>query len=144
MRANGYTLALSAISHQEYGAFLDSFPRDDCAGLVVIATELERADILRLSQIPIPIVILDSDHPGLPFPTVTMNNRDLAYQGVEHLRGSGAVGYLYSKNRTGNFVARGEGYAEALCAHAQPIRRIRGYAAAAGKGQAAARGAVCR
>lgn len=114
VRANGYTLALSAISHQEYGAFLESFSREDCAGLVVIATELERADILRLGRIAIPIVILDSDHPGLPFPSVTMNNRDLAYRGVEHLRGSGAVGYLYSKIRTGNFVARGEGYAEAV------------------------------
>lgn len=115
-RSEGFDLVLNAVSHDKYEDFLNEMKRDNCAGLLVLATEMERCEICRLSALSVPIVILDSDHPGLPFPTVTMNNRDLAYEAVSHLTALGCdeVGYLRSNIRTGNFISRANGYAEAL------------------------------
>ena len=77
-------------------------------------TEMECEEIEKLRILRVPIVVLDCDHPALPFSSVTMNNRDLAYAAVAQLRTLGEVGYLCSSIRTGNFKARGNGYREAL------------------------------
>lgn len=114
-----YGLLLKSVSHQEYPDFLDTVDHQQFAGLLVIATEMERADICALKKLDLPIVILDSDHPGLPFSTVTMNNRDLAYEAVSYLfhLGCAQVGYICSSIRTGNFVGRANGYREGVEAH---------------------------
>lgn len=111
-----YNLLLKSVSHLEYLDFLDTMELQQCAGILVIATEMERADICALKKLDLPIVILDSDHPGLPFSTVTMNNRDLAYEAVSYLfdLGCAQVGYIRSSIRTGNFVGRANGYREGL------------------------------
>ncbi|HML49528.1 MAG TPA: LacI family DNA-binding transcriptional regulator [Clostridia bacterium] len=119
-----YTLTLKSVSPEEYPAFLQSMDIGRCLGLLVIATEMERADICALSKLNMPLVILDSDHPDLPFSTVTMDNRGLAYRAVSHLleTGGGEVGYVTSAIRTGNFVGRANGYREALADHGRPWR----------------------
>ena len=104
------------------------------------------------------VVILDSDHPGLPFSCVTMDNRDIAYQAMMHLISLGTrdIGYLRSTIRTGNFVSRENGYIEALRAehiapdpalivqpYAQPDRRVPGYGRMPAGGAARAPGPVC-
>ncbi len=116
-----YTLLLKSVSHEEYPAFLQTIDSARCMGLLVIATEMDRADICALSRINVPIVILDSDHPNLPFCTVTMHNRDLAYEAIAHLYAAspGPVGYVASSIRTGNFIGRENGCREALAAHGQ-------------------------
>lgn len=118
-RTHGYTLSLSAISHAEYPAFLRDLAASDCAGLLVLATEMNREEILALACLPQPLVVIDSDYPALPFCTVTMHNRDVAYTAVSRLfaLGHAQVGHLRSSIPTGNFDARGVGYREALCAH---------------------------
>ena len=115
-RTNGYSVILSTVSHDEYGDFLLEMAHDECKGLLVLATEMDRDDILKLKRFKIPLVVLDSDHPSLPFSTVTMDNRDIAYQATSHLFSLGVkdVGYLRSAIRTGNFIGRENGYCEAL------------------------------
>lgn len=118
-RTHGYTLVLSAISHEEYPAFLQTLSSQSCAGLLILATEMNREEILALARIPLPIVVIDTDYPALPLSTVTMNNRGIAFEAVSHLfaLGHAQVGHLQSSIPTGNFHARALGYREALLAH---------------------------
>lgn len=113
-RTRNYTLVFSSLSSDEFDQRLPELAADSCIGLLVIATEMECAEIEKLRILRVPIVVLDCDHPALPFSSVTMNNRDLAYAAVAQLRMLGEVGYLCSSIRTGNFKARGNGYREAL------------------------------
>ena len=113
-RTRNYTLVFSSLSSDEFNQRLPELAADSCIGLLVIATEMECAEIEKLRILRVPIVVLDCDHPALPFSSVTMNNRDLAYAAVAQLRTLGEVGYLCSSIRTGNFKARGNGYREAL------------------------------
>ena len=102
------------MSSNEFDQRLPELAEESCIGLLVIATEMEREEIEKLRILRTPVVVLDCDHPALPFSSVTMNNRDLAYAAVARLRSLGEVGYLCSSIRTGNFKARGNGYREAL------------------------------
>lgn len=113
-RTRNYTLVFSSLSSDEFDQRLPELAADSCIGLLVIATEMECEEIEKLRILRVPIVVLDCDHPALPFSSVTMNNRDLAYAAVAQLRALGEVGYLCSSIRTGNFKARGNGYREAL------------------------------
>lgn len=113
-RTRNYTLVFSSLSSDEFNQRLPELVADSCIGLLVIATEMECEEIEKLRILRVPIVVLDCDHPALPFSSVTMNNRDLAYAAVAQLRTLGEVGYLCSSIRTGNFKARGNGYREAL------------------------------
>lgn len=113
-RTRNYTLVFSSLSSDEFDQRLPELAADSCIGLLVIATEMECQEIEKLRILQVPIVVLDCDHPALPFSSVTMNNRDLAYAAVAQLRTLGEVGYLCSSIRTGNFKARGNGYREAL------------------------------
>lgn len=113
-RTRNYTLVFSSLSSDEFDQRLPELAADSCIGLLVIATEMECEEIEKLRILRVPVVVLDCDHPALPFSSVTMNNRDLAYAAVAQLRTLGEVGYLCSSIRTGNFKARGNGYREAL------------------------------
>lgn len=118
-RTHGYALTLSTVSAEEYPSFVRTLNTPGCAGLLVIATEMSRTEIEALTRVPLPIVIIDSDYPALPFSTVTMHNRDIAVEAVRHLfaQGHAQVGYLHSSIPTGNFYARSLGYREALLVH---------------------------
>ncbi len=113
-RTRNYKLVFSSLSSNEFDRRLPELAEESCIGLLVIATEMEREEIEKLRILRTPVVVLDCDHPALPFSSVTMNNRDLAYAAVARLRSLGEVGYLCSSIRTGNFKARGNGYREAL------------------------------
>lgn len=118
-RSEGYDLVLSAVQHTKFDDFLNEVKQELCSGLLVLATEMDRSEILKLRNINIPTVILDSDYPSLGIASVTMNNRALAYEAVSHLIGLGSkeVGYLCSNIRTGNCSNRENGYLEALRDH---------------------------
>lgn len=113
-RARDCSLVFTTISSDEFDRRISELPNENCVGQLVIATEMGREEIEKLKAIHLPTIVLDCDHPALPFSTVTMNNRDLAYNAVCQLKGFGEVGYLRSRIRTGNFTARGNGYMEAL------------------------------
>lgn len=113
-RARDYMLIFNSVSHADYDQFIKECSENNCLGLLIIGTEMQGSDFEKLRSLKMPVVILDCDHPALPFSSVTMNNRDLAYDAVRELKHLGEVGYLCSNIRTGNFVARGNGYWEAV------------------------------
>ena len=113
-RMEQFTLVINAVSKHDYPRFLRGLSTASWAGVLVIATEMSRDEILMLEGIPVPMVILDSDYPNLPFSSVAMDNRSLAFSAVEYLKSRGEVGLLASRIPTGNFDARTAGYREAL------------------------------
>lgn len=113
-RAEDYMLIFNSVSCDDYKHFLDDFNESNCLGMLVIGTEMGHAELDMLRNLHVPVVVLDCDHPALPVTSVTMNNRDLAYEAVRKLKDFGEVGYLCSNIRTGNFTARGNGYQEAV------------------------------
>lgn len=122
VRSAGYSLLFSSISYQEYDMFLQRLSEDKSDGLLVIATEMSRNEILRLAKIQRPLVLLDSDYPCLPICSVSMDNRGLAYRAVLQLACLGEVGHLASCIPTGNFIARSIGYREAILALGLPAK----------------------
>ena len=122
IQLNDYTLVVNTVSKADFGRYLNAFVSEAWAGVLVIATEMSREEILQLSRITVPVVILDSDYPALPFSSVSMDNRSLAYTAVEHLSARGEVGHIVSRVPTGNFAARESGYREALRCLGLPLR----------------------
>ncbi|MBQ9263024.1 MAG: LacI family DNA-binding transcriptional regulator [Clostridia bacterium] len=118
--AAGYTLEVNAVNSEEYSLFLQNLPDMGYSGMIVIATEMDQKELSDLSQVQIPTVVLDSDYPYIPHSSVTMNNRQLAWQAVACLAKCGEVGYLRSSQKTGNFIARMLGYREALQSFSLP------------------------
>ncbi len=116
IKENNCKMQLNVTPKERYLQTLQEINQSACIGCIVIATEMERKDIELLKILNMPIVILDSDHPNLPFSSVTMCNRDIAFQAVQHLikNGKKTIGYLKSNIRTGNFIGRENGYYEAL------------------------------
>jgi len=118
--AEGYTLEINAVNSEEYPGFLHALSDEQYAGMLVIATEMTQDELALLSQVRIPTVVLDTDYPYIPHSSVTMNNRQLAWQAVARLAARKQVGYLKSSQETGNFAARSVGYKEALAAFSLP------------------------
>ena len=114
VRAAGYALETSSVSSRDYPSLIPSLAGDDCAGMLVIATEMNQREAALLERLHFPLVILDTDPPYLPHSSVTMNNRKLAWQAVSCLASAGEVGYLRSSQATGNFACRAIGYREAV------------------------------
>lgn len=121
-RMEHFTLVINAVSKHDYPRFLNGLSPASWAGVLVIATEMSRSEILMLQSVHIPMVILDSDYPNLPISTVAMDNRSLAFAAVEYLKSRGEVGFLSSRIPTGNFDARTAGYREALNAFGMTYR----------------------
>lgn len=115
-RSEGYELIYRCVQHTHYHDVLQEIAESNCSGLLVIGTEMERNEIIDLTSLRKPTVLLDCDHPNMLISSVTMNNRALAYEAVTHLieKSKGDVGYLQSCIRTGNCKSRENGYYEAL------------------------------
>ena len=126
-RSAGYSLVLTTVNPEQYTELLDTDFQEDYAGIVIIATEMTRREIVMLERITIPAVVLDTDYSYIPHTSVSMNNRKLAWQAVSSLAEAGEVGYLQSGQETGNFAARAIGYreaAESLQLRGTPVFRI--------------------
>lgn len=122
--AEGYTLEIKAVNSEEYPDFLRALSEEQFSGLLVIATEMTQDELCQLSQVRIPTVVLDTDYPYIPHSSVTMNNRQLAWQAVAKMASRDSVGYLKSSQATGNFTARSVGYQEALAAFSLPTDAV--------------------
>ena len=113
-RNAGYSLVLTSVSADQYESLLNIPFYEEYAGIIVIATEMTRAELAELERITIPVVVLDTDYSYIPHTSVSMNNRKLAWKAVSLLAGEKEVAYLQSSQETGNFYARAIGYSEAV------------------------------
>lgn len=115
-RRRNYHMFINAAGPDDLDAVLGSVAAVPCDGVLVISTELEESDLVKLSGLKVPTVLIDSDFICAPYSSVTMNNREIAYQATQYLidQGHRDIGYLCSSVETTNFCTRTQGFLETL------------------------------
>ena len=92
---------------------------EDCAGFLLLGTEMTTPDIQRLLPTSRPTVLLDSYFETFPCETVVINNKQGAYMATRLLikKYRCAPGYLKSSYLINNFLERAEGFYKAVRVH---------------------------
>jgi DNA-binding LacI/PurR family transcriptional regulator len=108
----GYALSI----HLFNGDAATTSALSDCDGLILLATELEKADLRPFESLRIPFVVLDSYFENYRHDCVVINNMQGAYDATRHLvkKGHRRIGYLKSSVPINNFHERFDGYRKAL------------------------------
>lgn len=108
----GYALSI----HLFNGDAATAAALTDCDGLILLATELEKADLKPFEALRIPIVVLDSYFENFRKDCVVINNMQGAYDATRYLvkKGHRRIGYLKSNVQINNFHERFDGYRKAL------------------------------
>lgn len=112
-----YTLNISYFyENQEIDAQIDTLKSTDCLGILLMATEMDKADFNLFENFQIPIVVLDCYYDELEYDCVLINNIQGAFNATNYLIHSGHknVGYLRSSIGISNFNERADGYYKAL------------------------------
>lgn len=88
----------------------------DCAGIIILATELDASDWHYFSELEVPVVLLDAYIGSIGVSCVTINNREGARQATQLLlsEGRGCPGLLDSTLPLASFRERGEAFFSAI------------------------------
>lgn len=115
-RDNSLNLEVESFDHVSAAEVAASVAHSNLQGVVVLGTELSRADIQAIGQISVPVVFLDTFHDYLDFDFVDMNNIDSVYKIVNYLANNGHkdIGLVRSGVGTRNFQLRDEGFHRAM------------------------------
>lgn len=114
-----HTYALNILhysSDQDTEKYMENFQLPGVAGIILLATEMDKDDLQPYKKITKPMILLDSSFDLEQFDSVTINNRASLFQTIEyayHL-GHRNIGYLKSNVHINNFEHRFEGYKSAL------------------------------
>ena len=86
------------------------------AGIVILGTEMEAADLVQFEEMKLPMVLLDSYFEEKALDTIAINNAQGAYLATRELIDAGhrKIGYLRSKVKINNFTERADGFFRAL------------------------------
>ena len=98
---------------------LEEIQYSDCAGIVLLGTEMVTEDLRPFLSLPIPLVLLDSYFETFSCDTVLINNEQGAYVAARHLIRSHKCqpGYLKSSYPINNFLERADGFKKAVRSH---------------------------
>ncbi len=115
----GYQLAISNIHMEQDADYLErvrAICRDDCAGILLLATELYDEDIALFSKTRAPLVVVDSLFRNQPFNCVVMNNLESGYLAAERLirLGHRRIEHITSSVRFNNMDYRRQGFQSAM------------------------------
>lgn len=116
-RKSGYTLQTEYIyDDSNLENRLKKLHNSSCIGIILLATEMEFADLAPFSSSSIPLVILDSYFEGADYNYVVINNIQGAYLATQFLIDNGHtdIGYLHSSVHINNFSERYSGYLKAV------------------------------
>jgi len=91
----------------------------DCAGIILLGTEMHREDFAPFDSVPVPIVLLDTYLEGVKRDCVLINNVQGAFLASDHLirRTKQQPGYLRSSYPINNFDERADGFYKAVRHH---------------------------
>ena len=116
-----YNLLLySTTNPEELDLFNLPLGRHNTDGLIIFTNSLNETSLRRLHRVQFPMVLLHRTPPkGLEIPSVTFENKNGAYQMVEHLVRCGHKRIAFLAGVPGNEDSywRERGYREALAAH---------------------------
>lgn len=117
-RDESYELLISHITYSEKNSkdVLKIIKQEKVAGILILATEMDKSDLDLFRNLHVPIVFLDNYLSDEKFDFVLINNSKGAYQAVKHLINNGhkEIGFLGSSIHINNFSYRYYGYIKAL------------------------------
>ncbi|OTN75043.1 hypothetical protein A5886_000087 [Enterococcus sp. 8G7_MSG3316] len=115
----GYELVISHTTLALNEEPMDTIRPEMADGLLLLGTELEKADLDAFRDIGVPLVILDTVFNAQDFDFVAINNRDSAYQIVEKMiaKGHRDIGIINSTFQINNFRERKQGFLQAIQDH---------------------------
>lgn len=90
-----------------------------CAGIVLLATEMQEADLTAFRKCGIPLVVLDAYFETVAENYILINNVQGAYNATDYIirRCKCQPGYLHSAYSIANFEERADGFYKAVRAH---------------------------
>lgn len=114
-RAHEIGFSVEVLFRQGVAGATPAGGNDSAIGSVLLATELDRADLAELAGSATPTVAIDAAHALVPMDFVDMDNQDSVFQIVGHLVAAGhrRIGMVRGSYATPNFRARETAFWEA-------------------------------
>jgi LacI family transcriptional regulator len=111
-----YDVLITTLNMENKESIMEMVRNDPRRGILLLGTELTNDDLVMLSDIHVPVVIVDSYMEFAEYDCVTMNNIDIAFRAVKYLyeKGFKEIGHFRSGFKVNNFLGRREGYKKAL------------------------------
>lgn len=115
-RIKGYHLMISYTDQHTIEQEAEKIEKQDIAGVMVLATDLEKEQARFFSGQKVPVVMVDNYMEHKAFDCVTINNEQGVFQVVEHLSEMGhrEIGYLHIGSNANNFTERYFGFRRAM------------------------------
>ncbi len=113
----GYSLLVTYLyGNQDRKEQLRSLNLSECAGLILLATEMSEEDIKWFSSANRSVVVLDSYFENYNLDCIVIDNIQGAYLATSHLidHGHSRIGHLASSVEINNFKERHEGFVKAV------------------------------
>lgn len=116
VRKNGYNLVLTSINDQNLENSLRHIKASQTAGLILLGTELFEKSSYFLTNLDIPLVIIDNFMPSYNINCVVMNNKEIVRQSVQYLYDLGHrhIGHVGSSVHINNFEERDAAFHEKI------------------------------
>ncbi len=113
----GYYLNIQYLyDHNDIEGKISDFAATGCKGLVLLGTEMQKADLEKFENIKIPLVILDCYFADYSANYILINNMQGAYIATDYLfrKSHTQPGYLRSSYPIQNFMERADGFYKAI------------------------------
>lgn len=116
-KKNGYSLQVTYFyENQDPVEQLKSIKTSGCAGVLLLATEMNSGNVDLFASLKLPLVVVDAYFERRHHDTVVINNVQGACDATRYLvhHGHKKIGYLRSKTRIKNFLEREDGFFKGL------------------------------
>ena len=126
-RKNGFDTVIYTLRENDlkFEVQLSALLNDRSSGILLLATEMEEADIHKFTDLDAPIVVVDAWFEREYFDTVLMNNTDSVINAAEYLieNGHTKIGSLCSNITIQNFIYRRMGLTQAMERHGLKLEK---------------------
>ena len=119
-RRSGLSLEIRTVYEDErIEDQLYTLEQEKWAGLILLATEMDRTSLRHFDAFKLPIILLDAQIEGARFDSVSIHNDQGAVMAVSHLiaKTRALPGYLHSSYASPNFEARFTGFYRGVRQH---------------------------
>jgi LacI family transcriptional regulator len=119
-----YKLEVSFFNKVPVQEIVEKERKDSANGFIVLGTELSPHELSFFTELPQPIVFIDTSFPLLAFDCVDMDNIDGVFRVIEYLyrEGHRSIGLIKSAVETWNFKMRESGFREAMEYFSLPVQ----------------------
>lgn len=115
-KAEGFNLMISYFNTNSSTEEFARLEENGCRGIILLATEMCREEILPFQKLNIPLIALDGNFEDAEVNCVSISNVEAMRRATQHLTqlGHKKIGYLKSSEPIRNFAERFEGYRIAM------------------------------